>query len=103
VTIQVSPGAGTRAWAAEDVVPAGWDVTGVSQGGQFEAEGSRVKFGPFFDDQARTLTYAVRGAAEGSAARPIFNGIASFDGGATAIGGARVLLETDHLDADSAD
>jgi hypothetical protein len=97
VTITVTPGAGTRAWAVEDVFPAGWEVTEVSHGGQLADEASRVKWGPFFDDHAQSLTYVARPAPGTPVSRVSFTGIASFDGSAVAIAGVRLLHDAESL------
>lgn len=89
VVVQAAPAAGTRAWAVEDRVPAGWEVTAVSHSGRIDVETSSVKWGPFFDDQARTLTYTVRPVGTQPDDRVGFTGIVSFDGQATAVTGVR--------------
>ncbi|NDY94378.1 VWA domain-containing protein, partial [Wenzhouxiangella limi] len=56
VTIQTQPATGTGSYAIEDVPPSTWTVNNV-QGGTFDSANGTVKFGPYFDAQARTLTY----------------------------------------------
>lgn len=91
VTVQATPVAGTRVWAAEDRVSTGWEVTAVSQGGRVDPETSQVRWGPFFDDQARTLTYSVRPVDVPSGERVGFAGVVSFDGQVVRVGGVRSI------------
>lgn len=91
VTVQATPAAGARAWAVEDRVSAGWEVVAVSHGGRVDNATSVVRWGPFFDDQARTLTYTVRPVDAQSADRVGFAGVGSFDGQAVRVGGVRSI------------
>jgi|GEM_PF-1628498 len=59
VSIQVTPLSNTQVYAVEDVPPAGWAVSAIDNGGQYDASNGKVKWGPFFDNQARTLRYSV--------------------------------------------
>jgi hypothetical protein len=89
VEIAVRPGAGTRAFAAEEVLPPGARLVSLGDGGAWDAARSRLKWGPFFDDAPRALHYEVAVAQpqttgsgnaqlEGTALR--FEGASSFDG-----------------------
>ena len=82
VTLAVAPAAGGHCYAVEDAVPSGWVVSGISGGGACLA--GKVKWGPFFDAQARTLSYqlAPGHSAPGSYA---LQGTASVDGGNLAL------------------
>ena len=82
VTLAVAPTAGGHCYAVEDAVPSGWVVSGISGGGACLA--GKVKWGPFFDAQARTLSYqlAPGHSAPGSYA---LQGTASVDGGNLAL------------------
>ncbi len=76
VRLRLAPGSGTVAQAIEDQPPSGWQVVSASDGGQWDAVRGRVKFGPYFDDRPRDLTYVVvpstafltQGSFEGNAA-----------------------------------
>ena len=57
VTLDAAPAADVGAWAVEELVPIGWSVTGISDGGGFDAVNHKVKWGPFFDTDAHALTY----------------------------------------------
>ena len=89
VTITVTPAAGVLAHAVDDQVPTGWEVLGVSHGGVFDATNSRVKWGPFYDDGLRDLSYDIIPAGANSLAT--FNGTASFDGFNVPITGNRTI------------
>jgi uncharacterized delta-60 repeat protein len=92
VTIAVTPSPSARAYAIEEQTPSGWTVSAISHGGEFDATSSRVKWGPFFDNAPRMLTYrATPPPTAGSLAS--FTGAASFDGASQAIAGACTLPE----------
>ncbi|MBS1811226.1 MAG: hypothetical protein JST84_23890 [Acidobacteria bacterium] len=86
VSIQVTPAAGTQSYAVEDVPPTGWAVSGIDNGGQFDAVNNKVKWGPFFDAQARTLTYSVTPPV-GTTGTKTFAGTASVNGVSSTICG----------------
>jgi len=90
VTIAVTPPASVSAQAVEDTPPAGWTVTNISHSGQFDNVNHKVKWGPFFDADPRTLTYQVT-APMGTIGVQTFSGLASFDGVDIPITGARSL------------
>jgi uncharacterized delta-60 repeat protein len=91
VVIAVSPGAGTLAYAVEEGAPAGWTITDLSHGGEFDPVNRRVKWGPFFDNTPRTLSYAATPAPTtfGSAS---FRGVASFDGVSVVVAGTEQMV-----------
>ncbi|HEX7862947.1 MAG TPA: Ig-like domain-containing protein [Verrucomicrobiae bacterium] len=76
VTLQANPPTGTHAYAVEDTPPVSWAVSSVSHDGVFDRATGKVKFGPFTDGQARTLTYSVRAPLNAT-------GIAQFTGNAS--------------------
>ena len=88
VTITVTPGASVSAYAVEDMIPSGWTVTGINESGIFDSVNHKVKWGPWFDDSPRTLTYTlvVPSSFTGTAT---LSGTVSFDGVDTAISGNR--------------
>src|SRR4029453_8791102 len=59
VRISVQPEVGIAVWAVEDQLPAGWSAAKVSDGGAFDSRHGAVKFGPFFENSPRELTYEV--------------------------------------------
>jgi hypothetical protein len=92
VTLRVVPTNTVVAFAVQDRPPPGWiNVQNISHGGSYDLVNRRVKWGPFYDNGARDLTYdLVRpGSATGL---NTFTGTASFDGFDVAIIGARTIL-----------
>lgn len=60
-------------YAIQETLPAGVARANIGQGGNWDSANLKVKWGPFFDDMARTLTYTACG--DGT-----LNGVGSFDG-----------------------
>jgi hypothetical protein len=79
VTVQVTPVQSNAAYAVEEQPPAGWQISSVSDAGVVEAAGGRIRWGPFFDNAPRSLTYQVTPQVE-AACLVAFAGAASFDG-----------------------
>ena len=76
VSLTVTPAASTCAYAIEEYVPAALKLSVVNEGGTWSAEDRLIRWGPFLDHQARTLSYSVTGP-DGDYS---FDGAASFDG-----------------------
>ncbi len=57
VTITAAPPSGTTNYLVEDTPPSGWTVSDISHSGTYDETTKKVKFGPYFDSTARTLTY----------------------------------------------
>jgi hypothetical protein len=97
VELRAEPPAGARAYAVEDHPPTGWTVSEISNDGVFDPATGKVKFGPFTEITARTLTYRVTppGSATG---RKEFAGVGSVDGVNYPIGGDRLIEQgpTEH-------
>jgi hypothetical protein len=93
ITLSVTPGDNTKAYAVVETPPTGWTVRNLSHEGRWDEANRKIKWGPFFDATARTLTYeAVPGPASNGAAD--FTGRGSFDGlGQIADGPARMWTE----------
>lgn len=89
VTIQATPQAGVLVWAVEARPPDGWRVTEISHGGLWDAARAKVKWGPFFDSDARALRCVVTPPADAAGAAR-FGGAAAFDDEAAALQGRRV-------------
>ena len=64
VPVTIEAPSGTAAMALEVQVPAGWMVTTISDDGAWDAAHRKIKWGPFFDDLSRTMTFQVRPAVE---------------------------------------
>jgi hypothetical protein len=90
IPINIEPPSGTSAVALEFGIPEGWDVVSMSGDGTWDEANRKVKWGPYFDDQALTLTLDVRRAPDtsgvrlrslkGRATTSGFAGTVSFDG-----------------------
>lgn len=90
VSLRLAPSAGVVAQAFEDQPPQGWTVTVASDGGQWDPLLGRVKFGPYFDDQARDLSYTVV-PGPGLAPTAVFSGTAAADDLTTPVMGQREI------------
>ncbi|HWH68517.1 MAG TPA: hypothetical protein VNT26_03990, partial [Candidatus Sulfotelmatobacter sp.] len=90
VRLLAQPPGTVAVYALQDQPPAGWMVTNISHGGVFDAITGKVKFGPFFDHDARTLTYEVFPP-------PGFVGIGRFAGVASADGTSSPITGDDHM------
>jgi outer membrane protein assembly factor BamB len=90
VTIAVTPDSSVVAHAVEDQPPAGWSVGAISDGGFRDAARGKIKWGPFADNQPRTLSYEVTPPLDATNLVR-FNGSAAFDDEQGAVGGQRVV------------
>ena len=91
VTDSATPPTNVAVYAVEDVVPTGWNATNISHGGVFDSLKSAVKWGPFFDNLPRSLSYdAISPGTFSSAAE--FSGVASFGTNTVLIAGQRQSL-----------
>jgi hypothetical protein len=86
VSISVSPNSATLVYAVEDTPPVGWVVSNINESGQWDSVNKKVKWGPFFDSNIRTLTYQATPPA-GESGTKAFSGTVSFDGNNVSIGG----------------
>jgi Bacterial Ig domain len=78
VTLVTTPAADVKTWAVEESVPVDWTVTGISDGGSWDARNHQVKWGPFFDATARSLNYRL-GPPVHSQADVVLSAFARFD------------------------
>ncbi|MFZ2630165.1 MAG: BACON domain-containing carbohydrate-binding protein, partial [Desulfosalsimonadaceae bacterium] len=90
VSITVTPVSEVASYAVEDLFPTGWTVSNISDSGDIDAVANKVKFGPFLDQNERTLTYDITPPVTASGPYT-FAGIASFDGNNVAVGGVRQI------------
>jgi len=86
ISLVVKPLAATGNYGIEDMPPAGWSVANISSSGIYDSLKNKVKFGPFFDNAERTLTYDVTPPVSETSDKS-FNGTASSDGANIPIGG----------------
>ena len=81
---------GTAVVAVEETPPTGWIVSDISDGGSWDAQAAKVKWGLFFDPSIPTgVTYTATPA--GGVGEFCFDGVASFDGANQTIAGDTCL------------
>jgi hypothetical protein len=90
VRILVTAPTDTAGQAVEDSFPLGWSISQISHDGVLDTINQKVKWGPFFDDNGRVLTYVATPPATAHE-RVVFQGTASFDGLNISIFGEREL------------
>src|SRR5262249_25767652 len=92
VSLQLVPTTNVLAYAVEDHPPTGSaDVQNISHGGSYDALNRAVKWGPFYDNGTRELTYEII-RPPGAAGTNTFTGLASFDGFNAVISGGRSIV-----------
>jgi len=91
VTVDVNPTTNTLAYAVEEHVPIGWQVTDLNNNGVFFGSAGVIKWGVFFDGISRVFSYRITPPA-GASGIVAFNGVASFGGNSISITGSRFLL-----------
>jgi hypothetical protein len=79
VSIAINPPQGVAVVGLEDMPPTGWPVSNISNGGAFDVQSGKVKWGPYFGTVPGSVSYelTVSGSASGPAC---FAGAVSFDG-----------------------
>ena len=93
VAISLTPATNVLVQAAEDQPPAAWPVTDISTGGFYDSARGKVKWGPFFDAQPRTLSYRITPTADARSTVRFLGG-AAFDGKGAAFQGRRQIFLT---------
>lgn len=79
VSITIMAPDGTLMSVLEDSPPTGWKtITNISDGGYYDAQNHKVKWGPFTENLSRTVTYEVT-PPSASANPPCFAGTIAFD------------------------
>ncbi|MCL5099411.1 MAG: cadherin-like domain-containing protein [Candidatus Omnitrophica bacterium] len=86
VTNRVVPSETVLVYAVEETVPSGWTISEISDNGSVDSFEHQVKWGPFFDNQPRSLSYVVTSPASAQGVF-CFDGRGSFDGSGVAIAG----------------
>ena len=88
VTLTVTPASGVSVYAVEEQVLPVLSVGNFSTGGALDKINNKIKWGPFFDNSARTFSYQAIAPSNAPATIP-FAGAVSFDGVSAAIAGAQ--------------
>lgn len=94
VVLEVTPTPGAGAVCVEEVVPRGWRVVGVGEGGVWDEAGGRIRWGLLYGDLARSLHYTLVPPSE-AASNASLEGWVSVDGGRREIEGGRVAGASD--------
>jgi len=81
VFIDVIPDSSALVFTVEDKPPMDWtvDMASINESGVWDSVNSKVKWGPYYDNQPRTLSYNVTAASDANGTK-IFNGVISCDG-----------------------
>ncbi|MBI4718418.1 MAG: hypothetical protein HY763_11475 [Planctomycetes bacterium] len=79
VVIALNPPSNTSVFALEDTPPAGWVVTFISNGGNYDAVNHKVKWGPLFPPLPGNVSYGVM-PPDDTADPACFSGNVSVDG-----------------------
>jgi hypothetical protein len=68
IALELQPHAAGVYGAVEEHVPGGWEVVSIGQAGVFDPAHKVIRWGPFQDNQPRTLDYALRAPANATQA-----------------------------------
>ena len=79
VRLSVIPATNRYVYAVEEQLPRGWQPSQISNEGTFDVLNRKIKWGPFFDPEPRTLSYQLLPPFNYSGSVSV-NGTASFDG-----------------------
>lgn len=92
INILVEPGPGVLSYALEEQIPTGWTISdgSISDNGRFDFDSGTLRFGPFFDDKIRNLSYQLI-PPEDARGGVAISGVLSFNGITTPTGGQRFL------------
>ena len=102
VVIDVDPAPTVQVYAVEDMPPAGWTVSDIDNNGTFDTNTQTVKWGPFFDNQPRSLHYSAT-PPTGTTGSWSFTGTLSLDGVSEPICGDSLLDPATFHPADMSD
>jgi len=100
MTLQARPQKGTLAYLVEDQIPEGVSILDAGEG-VFDATTGVLRFGPFFDDKERSLSYSFTLSEGNSGGIERFKGSASFDGLEVMASGNRVVQQVGVLNRDA--
>ncbi len=82
IAIRIRAPEGTSANALDFHLPRAWKIVEISDGGEWDEQNRKVKWGPFFDDLSRTVVVQARRRIKKSSVGDsrAFSGTVSFDG-----------------------
>lgn len=90
VQLEIIPASNVLVYAAEEATPMAWTVQSISDGGWWDASTGKLKWGPFFDHDPRTLSYELLPPVD-ETNLVFIAGIVCFDRRGLLIGGSRQL------------
>lgn len=96
IRLIVRPTSSVSVYAVQDEIPTGWIAQNVSDGGAFDSVNNQVKWGPYFDNTTRELSYEVLPSSKPEKT-VTFTGIASFDGTILPIAGQKETRASSRL------
>lgn len=91
VALTISPAPETQIHSIIETLPAGWTASTVSGDGVFDGASRSIRWGPFFDNTPRSLTYQAQ-APTGSLLPAAFDGQGVFDDRAVLTSGSAQIL-----------
>ncbi|MFO1499954.1 MAG: hypothetical protein U1G07_16445 [Verrucomicrobiota bacterium] len=91
LTFRASPRPSTLAYAVQQTVPTNWTVQSISHGGSLDNVNHLVKWGPFYDNGERELSYTMV-PPPGASGQTSFTGTGSFDGVNLTVSGSRPVV-----------
>jgi hypothetical protein len=92
--LRIEPPSGTSAYAVEEEVPSGWIISNVSHNGSVDADTGRIRWGVFFDSQARELAYTITPPANVAEIGRL-RGNVSYDGAVRQLTGRERLISVE--------
>ncbi len=102
VTLTTAPLSGTTNYLIEETLPTGGTVSNIGSGGIYDSSNKKIKFGPIFELDTKSLTYDLTFPSTDSSEKT-FAGKVSTDSSILSITGQRILsscLEHHPADAD---
>ena len=102
VRLRSEPRSGTSRHEILEMVPSGWSVLTVSEGGKADPEGKTVLFGPYTDARARDLSYTLLAPSTLVSQVVAFSGNSVADGLMTAVRGGTAVGRGPYHPADLA-
>lgn len=90
ISISVVPQNGSVAYAIEDAPPVGWTVSNINEGGVYDPDTGKVKWGVYFDQCPLYFSYTVTPPANAVGAQS-FVGTLSVDGTNSTVTGQTLL------------
>jgi len=101
VTLTTAPLSGTANYLVEETLPTGGTVSNISNSGIYDSSNKKIKFGPFFELDTKSLTYDLTFPSTDSSDKT-FAGKVSTDSSILSITGQRMLYSClEHHPADT--